>query len=164
MPGTSKSVLSWFGIALVPLGFFYAPVAGLRGASPQAVASRTPSATTLSTATSSQRELLNKYCVVCHNERLRTGQITFEKVDLEDIGNGAELWEKVLRKLRSGEMPPARMPRPDQAAMGALTSWLTTSLDRAAAAKPNPGRIAIHRLNQGEYANARSAILPRQGP
>src|SRR5712691_11380043 len=128
----SMAITRWFSIALAGFGCLYIQVIGLHGASPQASAD--------SAAVSSQRALLNKYCVTCHNERLRTAGLTLDKANLEDVGGNAEVWEKVLRKVRTGAMPPAGMPRPDQATFDAFSSWLEASLDRAAAAKPNPGR------------------------
>src|SRR5262245_3166562 len=60
----------------------------------------------------SSRALLDRYCLACHNDKLRTAGLTLEKVDLEQVGPSAEVWEKVLRKLRAGAMPPAGRPRP----------------------------------------------------
>lgn len=102
----------------------------------------------------SHSALLNQYCVVCHNEKLKTGSLMLDKLDFLHVGPDAEVWEKVVRKLRAGLMPPAGMPRPDRAAVAGLLSSLEASLDRAAAAKPNPGAPALHRLNRNEYANA----------
>ena len=101
-----------------------------------------------------QRALLDKYCVTCHSQKLKTANLMLDKADLNDIPASAELWEKVVRKLEAGAMPPAGMPRADQAATESLTSFLEAALDRAAAAKPNPGRATLHRLNRSEYGNA----------
>jgi hypothetical protein len=103
---------------------------------------------------SSARELVNKYCVTCHSERLHTAGLNLEKLDFKDIGAAAPLMEKVAKKLRAGEMPPNGMPRPDRQPMDALISWMETSLDSWTAANPNPGHVALHRLNRTEYANA----------
>ncbi len=103
--------------------------------------------------------IIDKYCVTCHNEKAQTGGLSLEHADLTDIPKGAETWEKVIRKLRVGMMPPQGMPRPDKPAMDAFAGSLETSLDRAAAAKPNPGRVAMHRLNRAEYANAIRDLL-----
>jgi hypothetical protein len=103
--------------------------------------------------------LLDKYCVTCHSDKGRTGGLTLEKADLADIPKGAETWEKVIRKVRAGMMPPPGMPRPDRARLDDLAGFLETSLDRAAALKPRPGRTAIHRLNRAEYANAIRDLL-----
>ena len=102
----------------------------------------------------SARALLDQYCVTCHNERLRTADVTFDAMDVARLGDGAATWERVVRKLRANAMPPAGRPRPDAASSRAFLSWLETGLDRAARANPDPGRPAIHRLNRVEYANA----------
>lgn len=107
----------------------------------------------------SQSAVLNKYCVVCHSDKLKTGGLTLQAADLNHVPAHAETWEQVIRKLRTGSMPPQGMPRPDQATIDSLASYLEDSLDRAAAAKPNPGRAAMHRLNRAEYANAVRDLL-----
>jgi mono/diheme cytochrome c family protein len=105
------------------------------------------------------RALVTEYCVVCHNERARTGGLVLENVDTTEPAANAETWEKVVRKLRGGMMPPQGMPRPDQASLDRFTSSLEATLDRGARAKPNPGRASIHRLNRTEYANAIRDLL-----
>jgi hypothetical protein len=100
--------------------------------------------------------------LTCHNEKLRTAQLILakDKVDVENVSAGAEVWEKVLRKLRAGEMPPIGLPRPDQATYDSIITYLETELDRAAAANPNPGRkSSMHRLNRLEYTNAIRDLL-----
>ena len=82
-----------------------------------------------------------------------------DKADVDHVGDHAEIWEKVVRKLRGGMMPPQGMPRPEQAKIEDLILWLQTSLDQAAAAHPDPGRSALHRLNRTEYANAIRDLL-----
>jgi mono/diheme cytochrome c family protein len=108
---------------------------------------------------SSGRALVDKYCVGCHNQRARTAGLMLDKMDLTKIGDGAEIWEKVVRKVRGGMMPPPGMPRPDQAAMGSFATWLESGLDAAAEVNPNPGKPALHRLNRTEYANAIRDLL-----
>jgi cytochrome c5 len=103
--------------------------------------------------------LVSKYCVTCHSDRLRTAGLTLEKADAEHVDRNPEIWEKVLRKLRGGMMPPQGMPRPDQATIESMTAYLETSLDRAAAANVNPGRPTLHRMNRSEYANAIRDLL-----
>ncbi len=110
-------------------------------------------------SSTAQRKLLDQYCVVCHNQQLKTANLTLDKMDLGRIGDGAEVWEKVVRKIHGGTMPPAGMPRPDKDTLQGLASWLETSLDRAAAGSVNPGRTALHRLNRTEYANAVRDLL-----
>ena len=106
-----------------------------------------------------QRALLDRYCVTCHNARLRTAGLALDTVDLGDVAGEAEVWEKVVRKLRADVMPPPGRPRPDRAAQTEFVSWLETALNRAAAVHPNPGRPAIHRLNRTEYVNAIRDLL-----
>ncbi|HEV8394420.1 MAG TPA: DUF1592 domain-containing protein [Vicinamibacterales bacterium] len=102
---------------------------------------------------------LDTYCVTCHNQRLKTGGLSLDAVSVADAPAHAEIWEKVIRKVRGGMMPPAGVPRPAADARTALVSWLETTLDRAALASPNPGRPLAHRLNRAEYANAIRDLL-----
>ena len=103
---------------------------------------------------------INKYCVTCHNDRLKTGGLTLAGADLSRVPANAETWEKVVRKLRTGAMPPAGAPRPDQATYEAVASFLETEIDRAAAAAPNPGALGlVHRLSRTEYQNAIRDLL-----
>ena len=103
--------------------------------------------------------VLNTYCISCHGDRTRSGGLSLERADLGDIPKGAETWEKVIRKIRAGMMPPPNAPRPPQEQLAALAGYLETSLDRAAVARPRPGRTAMHRLNRAEYANAIRDLL-----
>jgi hypothetical protein len=90
---------------------------------------------------------------------LRTAGLTLDTASVDNVVGSADVWEKVLRKVRTGAMPPPSMPRPDKTAADAFASWLETALDQASAAHPNPGRVAVHRLNQTEYANAVRDLL-----
>ncbi len=110
-------------------------------------------------AASSQRALLDKYCVVCHNDRAKTGGLTLQKIDVANIPANAETWEMVIRKLRVGAMPPSGMPKPSPTEISGLLSTLETSLDKAYAANPNPGHATLHRLNRTEYANSVRDLL-----
>jgi mono/diheme cytochrome c family protein len=109
------------------------------------------------------RELLDRYCVACHNSRASStaasSGVTLDNVDTARIADSVELWERVVRKLRTGAMPPPAMPRPAAAAHEAFVSYLESSLDHAAAGRLNPGRPAAHRLNRAEYANAIRDLL-----
>ena len=111
--------------------------------------------------TSSQRQFLDRYCVSCHNEKLKTGGLSLVQVDLSKPGAQSELWEKVLRKLHTGVMPPPNMPQPPEADRLALVKWLQSSLDAAAAtAKLNPGRTeTLRHLNRTEYQNSIRDLL-----
>src|SRR6516225_1445657 len=100
------------------------------------------------------RSVVDKYCVTCHNERLRTAGLVLDKSDIDHPGSKAEVWEKVLRKLREKEMPPPGRPRPDEATYAATGAFLERALDDAAVANPQPGRVPVHRLNRTEYRNA----------
>jgi mono/diheme cytochrome c family protein len=105
------------------------------------------------------RALLDQYCVVCHNQKAKTAGLMLDKLDVDQVAPNAGTWEKVVRKLRVGAMPPQGMPRPDRATMDSLAASIEASLDRAAAAAPNPGRPVLHRLNRTEYANAIRDLL-----
>jgi hypothetical protein len=105
--------------------------------------------------TSPAREIVNKYCVSCHNQKLKTAGLALDRVDPDHPFNSQEIWEKVIVKLRSRAMPPPKLPRPDNATYDTVAAWLESEIDRAAAAHVNPGRAAsLHRLNRAEYANA----------
>lgn len=91
---------------------------------------------------------------MCHNAKAKTAGIVLEGIDWNDVGSNSATLEKALRKVRAGEMPPPKLPRPTPAAASTFTAWLESQLDHAAAAHPNPGRPAVHRLNRAEYANA----------
>jgi mono/diheme cytochrome c family protein len=106
-----------------------------------------------------QRALLDKYCVTCHNERVKTANLSLQDVDLTKVGEHAELWEKVVRKLRAGVMPPPDVARPPLAEYEGLRAWLESEIDRPAAAKVYPGSVVLHRLNRTEYANAVRDLL-----
>ncbi|HTC33256.1 MAG TPA: DUF1592 domain-containing protein [Bryobacteraceae bacterium] len=108
---------------------------------------------------SANRALLDKYCVTCHSDRAKTGGLTLEKLDVANVAANAETWEKVIRKLSVGAMPPSGMPKPSPADVSALVSSLETSLDKAYAANPNPGHATLHRLNRTEYTNSVRDLL-----
>ena len=110
----------------------------------------------------SPRAVIDRYCVTCHNDRLRTGGLTLDanSVDASDPSRAADVWERVIAKLRAGAMPPPGRPRPDAATYDAVASRLESEIDRAAAANPDPGRTStVHRLNRTEYRNAIRDLL-----
>jgi len=121
------------------------------------------------------RALLDRYCVTCHNEQMVNGRgraasplvgqlravgLTLDTLDLAEVGGHADRWEKVVRKLRGGVMPPAGRPRPPADELGAFLTWLEGELDSAWAETRDPGRTAtFHRLNRTEYTNAIRDLL-----
>src|SRR5438105_3567740 len=105
------------------------------------------------------KALIDQYCVSCHNQRTKTAGLTLDKMDPANVAQDAEAWEKVVRKLRAGMMPPQGMPRPNAATYEALTVSLENELDRAAALKPKLLKPGVHRLNRTEYANAIHQLL-----
>jgi mono/diheme cytochrome c family protein len=107
------------------------------------------------TSAAAPRAVLDKYCITCHNQRLRAAGLALDTIDVANPSANALVWEHVIEKLRAGAMPPPGNPRPDAETYRATALWLENEIDRAWAAKPNPGRIgAVHRLNRTEYNNA----------
>jgi hypothetical protein len=107
----------------------------------------------------SPKLLLTRYCAGCHSAQTKTAGIVLDNLDPERPGESAQVFEKVLRKVRTGEMPPKGLPRPEPEAAKAFIASLETALDQAAARNPNPGQPAIHRLNRVEYSNAIRDLL-----
>ena len=106
------------------------------------------------------QELIERYCSSCHNDRLQTAGLSFDRLDGRNPSDDAEVWERIILKLRSGAMPPAGRPRPEGGALDELAAWLETELDVAALINPNPGRTAtLHRLNRAEYRNVVRDLL-----
>ncbi len=103
--------------------------------------------------------LLDRYCVGCHNRQLKTAGVEFDHLDLARVGDDAPVWEKVVRQLRTGVMPPEGMPRPPAKDRSAFSLWLESALDRAAETDPNPGRPAPYRLTRTQYANSIRDLL-----
>src|SRR5688572_2364302 len=97
---------------------------------------------------STLREFTKQYCISCHNGRLKTADLVLDSRNFEHPAADAEVWEKVIRKVQVGMMPPAGVPQPDPATRRALVTALSGVLDEAARANPNPGRPALHRLNR----------------
>jgi mono/diheme cytochrome c family protein len=152
----SRRLWACFGVPLVAV----CSLEAFQSAAPSSpvAASR---ASVEASAASRNRELLDKYCVTCHNDRLRTSGLSLDGSDLTDtdVAAASATWEKVVRKLRSGAMPPAGAPRPDGQMLGSFAASLESILDRAAAAAPEPGRVPAHRLNRVEYVNAVRDLL-----
>ncbi|MEZ5288359.1 MAG: DUF1592 domain-containing protein [Vicinamibacterales bacterium] len=130
-------------------------VVSARQAAPaaQPVASHAPAG-----AAVSPRAFVDQHCVACHNDRAKASGLSLDHAPA-DVTADAELWEKVLHKIRSGQMPPAGRPRPDPGTARAVVAAIGTALDRAAETTPRPGRVGAHRLNRTEYANAVRDVL-----
>ena len=109
--------------------------------------------------TESQQALVNRYCLGCHNDKLKSGNFSWNRVDLAHLDQSAEQAERAIHMLHAGMMPPPGMPRPDPAAMKTFVASLENGIDRAAAARPNPGSPALHRLNRNEYHNSIRDLL-----
>ena len=108
------------------------------------------------------QEMVNKYCVTCHNEKSKTpagAPLILDKANLKDPGADAAVWERVVKKLGVGAMPPRNSPTPGTEELNSFRSTLIASLDAAAAKNTNPGRYVLHRLNRTEYANAIRDLL-----
>ena len=120
--------------------------------------SQTPASSTPAVGAPSAA-LLTQYCVTCHNARAKAGGLTLDPADLTQIDRHAEIWEKVIRKLQTGMMPPSGAPRPGRPAIDGFVTAVQAQIDRAAAAKPFAGTPALHRLNRAEYSNAIRDLL-----
>ena len=136
--------------AIVTMSLLALALAG----TPRLAAAQAPAGTA-----AGDRTLLDRYCVTCHNERLQTAGLALDAVDVERVAEHAAVLEKVVRKLRSGQMPPAGRPQPDAAVVDTFVTALETALDRESEAAPNPGRVASRRLNRVEYVNAIQDLL-----
>jgi mono/diheme cytochrome c family protein len=110
-------------------------------------------------AGTSEKALIDRYCATCHNPRTRAGNLSFDTLDVAAAGREPQTWEKVVRKVRTGMMPPSNAPRPDRAALDSFAASIETMIDTAARIAPNPGAPALHRLNRAEYGNAVRDLL-----
>jgi mono/diheme cytochrome c family protein len=138
--------------ALASIGVALA-VGALLPAAAQQVQNPTP------TAATEHRTTLQLYCVGCHSGPTPFAGLNLEPLDFAKLEDNGAIWEKMIRKLRDRQMPPAGMPKPDDATMQALIKYIETGRDRLAEAKPNPGRTTLHRLNRTEYGNAIRDLL-----
>jgi hypothetical protein len=154
--GLAGALTVWMAVSVISLsGQTSGPVRRPSSGAPV----RAVPATAFRASTETQRGLLNRYCVTCHNERLKTANLSLQGLDLDDIAGHAEVWERVIRKLRAGVMPPPSLPRPSLAEYEGLRDWLEDRIDGAAVTKSNPGSVGLHRLNRTEYANAIRDLL-----
>jgi Protein of unknown function (DUF1592)/Protein of unknown function (DUF1588)/Protein of unknown function (DUF1585)/Protein of unknown function (DUF1587)/Protein of unknown function (DUF1595)/Planctomycete cytochrome C len=130
--------------------------AGQRGAGTNASAPRSVAAP----AYQAQQTVLNDYCVECHNKTAKTAGLAIDTLNIARVSDNVQEWEKIVRKLRAGMMPPAGQERPDKETYMALITWLENELDRTA--KPYMPPPGVHRLNRTEYANAIKDLLDLQ--
>jgi hypothetical protein len=138
-------------------------VAGLVGAARNAASQQTPPPITAITPADAARKILDQYCVTCHNSKAKTAAtqtgIVLDAVELSSVASSPGVWERVLRRLHAGTMPPQGARRLDEASSHMLTAFLESELDRADVAHPHAGRPLLHRLNRLEYANAVRDLL-----
>ncbi|HUR36132.1 MAG TPA: DUF1592 domain-containing protein [Vicinamibacterales bacterium] len=147
------------GWIVVVIGVSSAVVAGARASAPVATQAPSPAVTPASiplpAGSTPHQTTVRRYCVTCHNQRLKVAGLQLDTLDAERPAANPAEWEKVIIKLRAGSMPPTGSPRPDAAGYAEMIGWLEGELDRAWLASPNPGRIgAVHRLNRTQYNNA----------
>jgi mono/diheme cytochrome c family protein len=151
MRKSGSNSLAWHALlaAMLSLGI-------LHGADAR---SKSQAATPAPGALDWKQGVVNKYCLGCHNAKLKTAGMVLEGLDVTQAPNDAAVWEKVLHKIRTAEMPPRGLPRPTPEQYTAFASSLEETLDSAAAAHPEPGRPGVHRLNRTEYSNAVRDLL-----
>ena len=119
-----------------------------------------PTAPAAAAAVPPQKALINRYCLGCHNQRTKSGNLRLDELDVMNVAQNSDTWEKVVRKVGAGMMPPSGMPRPDETTEQQFLAWLSGQLDQAFDAKPDPGRTeTFHRLNRTEYHNAIRDLL-----
>ena len=145
--------------AAVVLALVSSSSVALPALKPQSASAAPPAG---STVVAQQKALIDQYCVTCHNQRTKTGGLALDTLDLNKIPENAEIWEEAIVKLRGHLMPPPNARQPNPGAKDSLVTWLETTLDRAAEAKPNPGSVILHRLNRAEYASAVRDLLDIQ--
>jgi len=112
-----------------------------------------------SSAATAHRATLDRFCITCHRGPTPNAGLHLDTIDVSNFESNGATWEKLARKLRNREMPPADMRRPDEATYKSLVEYIETGRDRLAEAKPNPGRPTLHRLNRTEYGNAVRDLL-----
>ena len=142
-----RSVLIANGLAITIAALSHVPAAARQLAS-----------STAAPAASSQRAVLDRYCVTCHNQTLKTAGLALDTTDVTNVAAAAEVWEKAVRKLRAGVMPPAGRPRPDKAAHDGLVAWLESELDRAATTGKIEGLEWF--FGRADRALRRTAMVP----
>jgi len=151
----AKTSLSGFGILLC---------AALILQTKTAVSQQSPPVTA---PAAKYRAVLDQYCVTCHNDKTKRANLSLENVDPTTIGDHPEVWEKVIRKLRAGVMPPPGVRRPPLTDYEGLRDWLENEVDQKAAVRGvNPGYVVLHRLNRRSTRSRRasSRTIPTPTP
>ena len=145
-------------VLYVALGFLAVGVLVLPGSGVllRATAGASSSGVAPASTAMAPRQFLDTYCVSCHSEKRKGNfaNLALDSLDVQHLAANAEIWEKVVKKLRLGAMPPVRVRRPSTDAYEEFLAWLERGLDSAVAADPDPGRVPIHRLNRLQYTNA----------
>jgi mono/diheme cytochrome c family protein len=144
-------------LSIVAACLYLAASLGAAGQAGQSHAA--PVATASENAPTDYHQVLTQYCITCHNARTKTANLLLDQMSAADFASRTAEWERVVRKLERGAMPPVGVRRPDQTTYKGLVAWIETELDRAAVAHPNAGRPLPHRLNRAEYANAVRDLL-----
>jgi mono/diheme cytochrome c family protein len=159
----SKIAVSLLSGAVVGMVGIYAeqiaPRAAADGRTPAVSPGAVSSARVAAVSVQPDRALFTQYCVTCHNDRAKTGGLTLEAIDPAQVSANAEVLEKVVRKLSTGQMPPPGLSHPDKSTVDAFVTALEGALDRTAVEAPNPGRLTVHRLTRLEYINAVHDLL-----
>ncbi len=144
--------------ALVAIGVAQRPATTRPPGAVRAPAPAAASPSTTPANAADQNPVIKRYCVACHNDKMKPGGLSLEKFDATHAADDAEVAERMIRKLQAGLMPPPGVPRPVPEAYAALISSLETTIDTAAT-KPNPGSRVFQRLNRPEYARAIQDLL-----
>ena len=157
--GVPVAFIAWIAIAAISVSGQAGPSGRETRSSNVAPLPAGPTPASSTASLDEKRALLDKYCVTCHNDRVKTANLSLQGLDVAAVADHAEVWEKVIRKMRAGVMPPPDLPRPPRAEYDGLRDWLEAEIDRAAAPRPEPGAVVLHRLNRTEYANAIRDLL-----
>ena len=154
------STRPWLALGTAGLVALSLGAAHLDGAEPQQPSTVASTVSSAQSAPGDPAGIIDQYCVSCHNERRSTGGLALDAIDVRNVGENVQVWEKAVRKLRARAMPPADRPRPDESGYEVMLSYLETALDRVAAANPDPGRTdTFRRLNRTEYQNVIRDLL-----
>ena len=153
----SRMIAACLGLCLAGIPHLHAANKGVLGSPGAGLGQQFP--TPVPPSPAPYRTLLDRYCTSCHNRQLKTAGVELDHLDLARVGDDAPVWEKVVRQLRTGVMPPQGMPDPPAEDRSAFSAWLESALDKAAEANPDPGRPAPYRLTRTQYANAIRDLL-----